>query len=353
MPEQKKVPMIFSVLAVVLMVVPLGIAVWYFSRPQVETQKLPNIDELDVICLGRVDAQIPVVSLEPSTPGRVVTVFVEENAVVEAKQPIVGLDDSVAVHRKIQADAALTVANIELTRAKNDAERLPRQVDVRKAMLNAAKAQVRAADKNLESRKALSTLKSGDAEIAALQAVVDQLRELETAEQIQLGELVRMVESQQPKLLIQLAEARVKAAEADVTLAQKAVEECLIRAPGAGRILRLQATPGGILISGGYQPSIIFAPTGRLIIRAEIDQEFLGRVKPGQQASVEDDIRIDAPKITGKVKSIAKWVAQRRTMILDPGEINDVRTVECVIELDDDANLVIGQRMRIRVKTHP
>ena len=37
-------------------------------------------------------------------------------------------------------------------------------------------------------------------------------------------------------------------------------------------------------------------------------------------------------------------------MLLDPGEMNDVRTVECVIVLDGDpAGLLVGQRMRVRI----
>ena len=35
---------------------------------------------------------------------------------------------------------------------------------------------------------------------------------------------------------------------------------------------------------------------------------------------------------------------------LEPGEINDVRTLEAVVEPEDDKGLVIGQRMRITIK---
>ena len=97
-------------------------------------------------------------------------------------------------------------------------------------------------------------------------------------------------------------------------------------------------------------PAVVFAPAGKRIIRAEVDQEFLGRVQPGQTAVVKDDNRPDAPEVRGRVVSVSRWVAQRRTLILEPGEINDVRTLEAVIEPDDDAGLVIGQRMRITIK---
>ena len=43
-------------------------------------------------------------------------------------------------------------------------------------------------------------------------------------------------------------------------------------------------------------------------------------------------------------------VARRRTLLLEPGEMNDVRTVECVITLDGNTDgLLVGQRMRVRI----
>ena len=58
-----------------------------------------------------------------------------------------------------------------------------------------------------------------------------------------------------------------------------------------------------------------------------------------------------APLIpTGTVLRVGNWVARKRTVLLDPGEVNDVRTVECVIALDGSPDgLLVGQRMRVRI----
>jgi multidrug resistance efflux pump len=152
-----------------------------------------------------------------------------------------------------------------------------------------------------------------------------------------------------PQLLVDAAEARLLAAEADRDLAQKSVDECVMKAPEAGRILRLQVSKGGVLVPGGFNPAVVFAPAGRLIVRADVDQEFLGRVKVGQVVQLEDDSRGNSPKWTGKIRSIAGYVAQKRSLILDPGEINDVRTVECLVDLESEEGLVVGQRMRARI----
>jgi multidrug resistance efflux pump len=350
MAEPKKAPKVFTVLAALFIVGPIAFAAWYFNRPKVEPIPPKTMEELDVICIGRVDAAKMVISLEPATAGRVTEILVEENTEVKADQILVKLDDSLAQHRKKQADAAVSAAQLEVKRSENEAKRFPNQIEMQQAIVNSTKAQVQTAEKNVEVRQALSGLnKPGEAEIAGLRSLVTQLKELEKSQQIQLDELRKMLAEKQPDLLIEAATLKLKAAEADQELAKRGVDDCTIRAPSDGRILRLQANKGGVLVPGGFLPSIVFAPAGKLVIRAEVDQEFLGKVKVGKNVMAEDESRLDSPKWQGKVKSVARWVANRRTIILDPGEINDVRTVECVVELETDQDLVIGQRMRVRI----
>lgn len=347
MSNGRRSPGIFTVLAVLLLVGPLGFAAWYFYNQKPEEKPPVRETDLDVVCTGRVDAPGTVISLEPSQAGRVIEVCVEEGATVKADQPIVKLDEAMARNRLKQSEAAVKAATVDRDKAKLDAERFPQQLKAREALVNAAGEQVTAAKKNLDVRKALSGLnKPGEAEVAALEASVRQLEELKRAEDLQLADLKTM----KPDLLVDAADARLSAAVADRDLAQKAVDECVMKAPGPGRILRLQVSKGGVLVPGGYVPAVVFAPAGKLVVRADVDQEFLGRVKIGQEVQLEDDSRGDSPKWTGRVRSIAGYVAQKRSLILDPGEINDVRTVECLIEITSEDGLVIGQRMRARIK---
>lgn len=346
MSNGRRPPGIFTVLGVLLLVGPLGFAGWYFYRQTPDDAPPVRGDDLDVMCTGRVDTPSAVIALEPAQAGRVVEVCVTEGAEVAAGDPILKLDDAIARVRLRQADAAVRGAAVSRDQARLDAERLPGQLKAREAVVNAAGEQVTAARKSLEAQRAAAAVrKLGEIEAAAMEAQIRQLEELKKAEDLQLADLKKMT----PQLLVDAAEARLLAAEADRDLAQKAVDECVIRAPGPGRLLRLQASKGGVLLPGGFLPNVVFAPAGPLVVRAEVDQEFLGRVRVGQAAEVQDDSRLDSPTWTGRVRSIAGWVAQKRTLILDPGEVNDVRTVECVVELDA-AGLVIGQRMRVRIK---
>lgn len=350
MAERGRAPGLFFLLAAILLVGSLAVAGWFYFVPKADPKPPLRADDLDVVCTGRVDTPQMVISLDPAQPGRVVDVYVTEGQEVQADQPILKLDDSLTVHRRKQAEAAVTAATIDRDRAKAEAERFPDTVKMRRAQVAAAAAQVTAAEKNVEVQKALSGVqKPGEAQIAALDANVQQLKELKKAEEIGLEQLEKAERDKFPELAVKAAEARLAAAEADLELAKKAERECVLLAPARGHILRLQATKGGNL-APGYMPSVVFAPAGKRIVRAEVDQEYLTKVKEGQLAEIQDESRIDPPVVKGKVKSVSKWVAQRRTLILEPGEINDVRTLEAVIEPDDDSGLVIGQRMRITIK---
>jgi multidrug resistance efflux pump len=133
-------------------------------------------------------------------------------------------------------------------------------------------------------------------------------------------------------------------------LAEQSVKDCVLKAPADGTILRLQASVGGIVVPGTLNPPVIFAPAGPYIVRAEIDQESLGLVQVGMRAEIREETQQDMNPLLGRVRSVAGWVAQRRFLVTEPGDLSDIRTVECVIELDSpNATLWIGQRMRVRI----
>ena len=336
-------------LAIGLLVVPLAVVGWWLSRPAAPNS-LVTIDELDVLCTGRVDSSGMVVSLEPSQAGRVLKIYAQENKPLDKGQEILRLDDSTAKARLLQATAGVDGAKVDLASAEKEAQRFPEQLEARRALGAAAKARVDQAKKLVEQRKAQQQITPlTKIEQEGLEAQVRELESLELADRLQLADIEKNLN---PQWRIDAAKARLDAAKADQQLAQKSVEDCVMRAPSAGRILRLQTSEGALLMPGGYPAAIVFVPAGPLVVRAELDQEFIGRVREGMTVEVRDDGRANGPMYPGRIKSMSRWVAQRRTMILDPGEINDVRTVECLVELQSSIDeLFIGQRMRVRIKS--
>jgi hypothetical protein len=70
-------------------------------------------------------------------------------------------------------------------------------------------------------------------------------------------------------------------------------------------------------------------------------------MKEGMIAEFYDDNR--QKKLgKGKVVRLAPWIAQRRSLLDEPFQRNDVRTLECMVSVDDsNEDLKIGQRVRV------
>jgi multidrug resistance efflux pump len=148
------------------------------------------------------------------------------------------------------------------------------------------------------------------------------------------------------------AEALVAARQAQLDQAEYTRRQCVLTAPAGGTMLRVLASPGDVLPGQAGPPVVFFRPAGPLVVRAEVEQEFAARVEPGQDAWVEDDSsRGRAWK--GKVVRVSEWYTRRRSILQDPLQVNDVRTLECVILPDPAQPLRIGQRMRVRIGGGP
>jgi multidrug resistance efflux pump len=334
------------VLAALLLVVPLGAVAWWLNRPRPDTGPPPAAGELDVVCLGRIDSLTPIASLDPGVPGRVVKV-VAEGAVVKKDDPLLWLDDAAAKLRVEEAMAAVAAAEADRDAAELELRMLPDRKKAQEAAVAAAQKKVDAAEELLKQRRSQQKLNMAtDAELAAAEAEVQLLRQLKAAEDLRLAEL----KAAESGLKVRAAGAKLAAAEVARRQADRAAEECVLKAPSAGVVLRVQASPGEAVAPGSPQPPIVFRPEGLLVVRADLEQEFLGRVRPGMKATVRDEFRPDAPTWTGSVIRVGNWVARKRVVALEPGEIGDVRTVECVVGLDNPPpDLLVGQRVRVRI----
>ena len=129
------------------------------------------------------------------------------------------------------------------------------------------------------------------------------------------------------------AESELKAAEARRDQARLAWEECRLKAPQPGTVLRILVGPGEVVGVQPGQAAVLFAADGPQVIRATVEQEFAPRIKEGQPALVQDEAAA-ASSWRGRVDRIAGWYSQRRTVLHDPSQFSDVRTLECQIVLE-------------------
>jgi hypothetical protein len=123
-----------------------------------------------------------------------------------------------------------------------------------------------------------------------------------------------------------------------------------VYAPADGTILRVLANEGEILPRQSNLPAVQFCPHGERVIRAEVQQEWAAKIAEGQSAVVEDESR-GGYQWRGKVTRVSDWFTHRRSMIQEPFQYNDVRTLECLIALEPGGRpLRIHQRVRVTIK---
>jgi HlyD family secretion protein len=297
-----------------------------------------------IVCFGTVDLEHGVASLHPLQPGRVAEVLVAEGQQVARGAELLRLEDALARSRLAEAKAAVELARLQLQQAKKQPELHRRRLAQQQAMRDATHSRVEAARRVLarEERLAKSAIIT-DSDRSVSEERIREMEALERAEAQRLAELA----AQDVQVEIDRAESELRAAEARRDQAQLALQECRLKAPRAGTVLRILVGPGDVLGDRPGQPAVLFAADGPQVIRAAVEQEFAGRVKEGEPALVRDE---SDPAATwrGRVGRVAGWYSQRRTILHDPSQLSDVRTLECLIVLDTgQPRLRLGQDVRV------
>jgi multidrug resistance efflux pump len=299
-----------------------------------------------VACFGHVDVEEGITSLYPSQPGRVEQVNVKENQEVKAGVVLLSLDKRLAELLVKQARADLEAAQVQRDQAQKLIEQQQIKEAQQQAVLDACKFRLQAAEWLLARKEELSILQSNEKELDAARAQREELKAVRRGEEKKLAEL----RLNDPHQQVQRAEAEWSAKQARLDQALLALSECDLKAPRDGTVLRLFASPGDMLGSQPTRPAVFFCPKGPRVIRAEVDQEFAGRVAVGQEAVIHDDSRASAAW-RGRVVRLSDWYTHRRSILQEPLQLNDVRTLECLIEVEPGhAPLRIGQRVRVMIE---
>lgn len=258
--------------------------------------------ELVAAAKGRIDIEGGLVKLAAKRDGVVHEVLVEEGAQVKSGQVLLVLDDQ-------QARLSAALVEAELVEARSALA--PLQV------------KLEAADREVRRLTPLMTKK-----------MVEQ-RELDRA--LDTAALLRSE--------IEAARATIGTAERRLEVAELEIEQHVVRAPGDGRIVRRTARPGDGVSILNVTPLFLFAPDRPRIVRAELEERYLTRVRPGQAALVTMEAD-DSQRFPATVLRLGLVVGQR-TASDDPNERQDNRVVECVLAIDAP-DLLIGQRVIVR-----
>jgi HlyD family secretion protein len=287
-----------------------------------------------------------------SRPGqRVQAILVKEGDSVEAGKPLAYLEGFDAATAQLalaeaqmrQADEQLDLKRkgLELERAAFDKSKQAKQVGLKQlvdgqnqllADLRKARVAAEVAPKPAEGQPAPDKSRL-DADLSKVASEVYRAQTEKAAFDTELEFLDRK-RALEDRALAADSPAH-QAFKAQVDLARANLEQCIVKAPSAGRVLDLMAHVGEV----GSGPLLLFGDTTAMVANAEVDQADLPSIKVGDAAS----INVLGKALPGKVSRIGLVVGRNRLVSVDPRAQQDLRIVPVVIKLDDAkaaANLV-------------
>jgi HlyD family secretion protein len=125
--------------------------------------------------------------------------------------------------------------------------------------------------------------------------------------------------------------AQMDSLAAALKLAEAKLDRTVIRAPLAGEIIKILTHAGE---SVGSTPILKMGSTRSMFVVAEIYETDIGRVHPGQKATITSRA-FPSQTITGRVQRVSTLVHRKDVLNLDPTADADARVLEARIRLDD------------------
>ena len=355
-------------LTAVLLAASAGLTVWALSSradaPSASSAATPPAhSDLHYNFLGYADLEQGVTPLYPLQPGRVVQVLAHDGDAVEVGAPLFALDSEAATDVVDEAKADLSGAQLQredaqlqLDEAKKLEAKHQAQLDGQQQAVEARKQEAAAAHAAADKAKRLN---SGTDKLIPEEDIRAAEAQAKAADAAAAGEeaKLRLLNLDDPSAAVRRAEDGVREAEALVSgkqaqlrKAELGLRECTVTAPVKGVVERMLVGVGQALGPNPQQPAVMFAADGPRIIRAEVEQEWAHHVALDMSATVQD-FSATGPTWHGKVTRLSDWYTHRRSIMLEPLQLNDVRTLEAIITLDPgQPPLRIGQRVRVTLE---
>lgn len=331
-----------------ILIVPLiGAAVvglyWRIVQPPLRTDvaRLGSVS-FTVSANGRV-AAVDQVDVGPKVGGRVTELTAKEGDLVRAGQVLARLDDQELRARLRQAESAVAVAKARWDEAKSGP---------RKQELEEARAAVEAAQAQLDQAKDLlaRVQRLVDAGVAPRAELEEGRRgvELRDAQLRGARERLALVEAGPRQETVDAAAAAHREALASVEYVRAQLDNEVVRSPMNAQVIARYLERGSVV--GPGHPLYTLADSARLIVRAEIDEADLGKVRVGLQAILTSDA-FPGRQMKGNIQKIAWRVGRRRIRTDNPAEFTDAKVLEVEIPLEHTPEWRIGMAMDVRIYT--
>lgn len=363
---------------------------------------------LSLIALGRVEAD-PTLEIVPKITARILAVHVQEGESVKAGQTLVTLEDAPlrAQHEEAQrardaarsrwdelirgsraedleraraqvageeqavrlaearkaetfrgarteereeAEAQMAVATAEAEFARKDFERISRLADegvLSERERDEAKRRRDSAEALLRQAKAKRDRVvhgASDEEKAQADAAVEVARAgLEQAKAVQ-ARLVHGATEEERRTV----EAEFRRAEAVVARLQFEIEQTKLLSPVDGVVARRYREPSELAGPGMAQPILVVAGNGARVIRAEVQETDIWKLRVGQTGEILSD-SYPGRRWTGTVTRIAPAMGKKILASENPKEKSDVKVLEIRISPSAPLDLPLNLPVEVRI----
>jgi HlyD family secretion protein len=254
------------------------------------------------------------------------TLLVHEGEDVEAGAVVAVLDN--AERRKAElaeAQAQLSAAEARLAQVKAGAKE--GDIAAQQFAVDVLAEQLRVAEKELKRGQALHEKNALTIEaLDTKQWAVDRT----ALEHRRAGELLRSVREVR-EIDVRVAERDIAVSAAAVERAQADYDATSVRAPSAGRILKIHSHAGEKI---GEQGLLEMGDVLHMEAVAEVFEADIGRIRAGQAAVVKVD-SLEEP-LSGEVEEVGHRVARKVVLTNDPVSDTDARVVEVRVRLHPD-----------------
>ncbi|MBB3994605.1 HlyD family secretion protein [Sulfitobacter undariae] len=163
---------------------------------------------------------------------------------------------------------------------------------------------------------------------------------LRQSEEANWASRIAVLEATNAQISVDLVKRRL-------ALQEQEIEAHVIRAPQSGVILRSSARVGDGTSTSTVTEMFLLAPDANRVVLANLDEQFVGLVKPGQSVEIISEKDRFTP-LSGEVLRVAGVYGTPSTLT-----DTDVRTVQIVVRIDASPEiaegLILGQRMVVRV----
>jgi multidrug resistance efflux pump len=281
-------------------------------------------------------------------PSTVTKVLVKEGDEVKKGQKLLELDTSQVELKVRESDIAIQAAKADLARAQAQVAGHQVEVDFLEKTWKAKQKALEAKQKEFEEIRQAADRGDGKnrLDVQAAEAAMEEAKlNLDAARGKWQG-----MKDLAPTYAVDLAKQGIEKAQNLKDQAERALAQMTCTAREDGKIVRSFVSEGSQFGLGTRDPAFWFVKKGPLLVRAEVTQEFAGRVVKGQKATIQDETD-DKQSWTGRVTKVGDQFLHKRQSngsALDIFPVNDDRVLECIVTLDASQTPPrFGQKVRI------